>query len=168
MKLFCKVRDASAVIACIAMAPTLSLAQAAKVPESDGGPFKVVFGLLIVLATIAVLAWAMKKIGHTKLGGQSVARIVGAVSVGSRERVVVVEVAGRWIVLGVSPGRVNGIANLDIASHLPKSEDEYPSQVDDSADFKKNLSKYEYKEGNEVSALANPALTSFFQKILKK
>ncbi len=161
-------RGTSFLLASIAMVPGASFAQATKVPVSDGSPLKVLFGLLVVLATIAALAWVIKKMGHTKLGGQSVARIVGGVSVGSRERVVVVEIAGRWIVLGVASGRVNGIANLDIPSRFPELEGGRQSQADDSTDFKKNLSQYEYKEGDESSALANPALTSLLKKILKK
>ena len=75
-----------------------------------------VVGLAVVLAVMAAITWVIKRVVPGVGGQASVARVVGSVSVGSRERVVVVEVAGRLIVVGVAPGQVNGIANLDGAS----------------------------------------------------
>lgn len=93
----------------------VALAEITRVPEAETGPFKVIFGLLIVLGLIAALAWAMKKMNHAKIGNQSVAKIVGGVSVGTRERVVVVEIGGRWIVVGVAAGQVTSLANFNLA-----------------------------------------------------
>ncbi len=82
-----------------------------------GGILKMVLGLAVVLAVMALLTWVLKRMMPGAGGNkQSVARVVGGVSVGSRERVVVVEVAGRWIVVGVAAGQVNGIANLEAGS----------------------------------------------------
>jgi len=82
-----------------------------------GGVLKMVLGLAVVLAVMAILTWVLKRMMPGAGGNkQSVARVVGGVSVGSRERVVVVEVAGRWIVVGVAAGQVNGIANLEAGS----------------------------------------------------
>ena len=93
----------------------VALAQVTRVPESDGGPFRVILGLLLVLALIGGLAWAMKKLNHAKIGNQSVAKIVGGVSVGTRERVVVVEIGGNWVVVGVASGQVTSLANFKVA-----------------------------------------------------
>jgi flagellar protein FliO/FliZ len=84
------------------------------VVSPSGGVLKMVLGLAIVLSVMALIAWGLKRfmpnIGNNN---QSVVRVVGGVSVGSRERVVVLEVAGRWLVVGVASGQVNGLANLD-------------------------------------------------------
>jgi len=82
----------------------------------SGSILKMVLGLTVVLAVMALITWLLKRMLPGAGGQQSVVRIVGGVSVGSRERVVVVEVAGRWIVVGVAPGQVNGIANLEIGA----------------------------------------------------
>jgi flagellar protein FliO/FliZ len=37
---------------------------------------------------------------------------VGALSVGARERILVVEVGDQWIVVGASPGRMNALASM--------------------------------------------------------
>jgi flagellar protein FliO/FliZ len=78
---------------------------------------------------------------------QSVVRVVGGVSVGSRERVVVLEVAGRWIVVGVAPGQVNQLANLEIdakalSASLPESNNTTDSGVNNlTQTFSQWLSK---------------------------
>jgi flagellar protein FliO/FliZ len=91
-----------------------------------GGILKMILGLAVVLAVMALVSWGVKRLLPGGAGGQSAVRIVGGVSVGSRERVVVIEVADRWLVVGVAPGQVNGIANLEIgatqvANHLTEN-----------------------------------------------
>lgn len=90
---------ASAPATAISTSPTVSL-------------FKTVFGLAVVLLVMAAFAWLVKRMTGRQGYSQSVARIVGGVSVGSKERVVVLEVGNRWLVVGVAGGKVNAIANL--------------------------------------------------------
>lgn len=82
-------------------------------PSSTGSVFTMLLGLGFVLALMAGLAWLFKRSGLVQgIGGNAVAKIVGGVSVGTRERVMVVEVADQWIVIGVAPGRVNTLATM--------------------------------------------------------
>jgi flagellar protein FliO/FliZ len=68
--------------------------------------FSTAGGLLAILVIIFGLAWAFKRYTHLPKGsGQSV-KVVGGVSLGPRERVVVIEVDDTRLVLGVAPGRV--------------------------------------------------------------
>jgi len=87
-------------------------------PTPTSGILKMLFGLVVVLGVMALVTWALKRMMPGIGGQQSAVRIVGGVSVGSRERIVVLEVAGRWLVVGVAPGRVNAIANLDIGADI--------------------------------------------------
>lgn len=75
--------------------------------------FKMLIGLAIVLLVLAVISWLMKKYMGGNIGQKSVIKVVGGASVGTRERVMVLEVSGRWLVVGVAPGQVNAIANLE-------------------------------------------------------
>ena len=71
---------------------------------------QVTLGLLFVLALIAGLAWSLSRLrGMGPVAGSPV-RVVGAAAVGTRERVVVVDVGGQWLVLGVASG---GVTLLD-------------------------------------------------------
>jgi flagellar protein FliO/FliZ len=81
-----------------------------------GGVMKMALGLAIVLAVMALITWLLKRMMPSVANKQSILRVVGGVSVGSRERVVVLEVAGRWIVIGVAPGQISRLANLEVAA----------------------------------------------------
>lgn len=77
-----------------------------------GGLLQTVLALGLVLALLGGMAWFMKRFGPRVAGGGARMRVVGALSLGGRERVVTVEVADQWIVVGVAPGRVNLLATL--------------------------------------------------------
>lgn len=79
---------------------------------SAGNLLQVLLGLIVVLALLALLAWVLRRFNAGKVMGNTDIRIVGGVNVGTRERVVVVEVADQWIVVGVAPGRVNALATM--------------------------------------------------------
>lgn len=70
------------------------------------------FGLAVVLGLMAGAAWLLKRFNPIKPGQGGHVRVVGGVSVGTRERVVVVEVADQWIVVGVAPGSVNALSTM--------------------------------------------------------
>ncbi len=85
--------------------------------ESAGSDYilQLVTGLLVVLLSIVALAWVAKRFNRMQASTGSSLRIVEAVSMGARERVVVVEVEGEKLLLGVSPGRINMLHVLDKA-----------------------------------------------------
>lgn len=96
--------------------PLAAFSAEAAPPSPAFSAFKMVIALALVLGVIAAVAWLFKKITPIGQGQGSVARIVGGVSVGTRERVVVIQVADRWLVVGVAPGRVNAIADMQAGS----------------------------------------------------
>ena len=81
-------------------------------PSSAGSLLQVVFGLLVVLGLLAAALWFLKRMGGGRFAPGSVVKIIGGVSVGNRECVMVVEVADQWIVIGVAPGRVSTLASM--------------------------------------------------------
>lgn len=97
------------------LATTALLPVAALAGEPVPGPagmLQMLPGLVFVLALIGALAWAARRFGAARAVGPSHIRTVASTSVGTRERVVIVEIAGEWMVLGVAPGRVNTIARM--------------------------------------------------------
>lgn len=91
----------------------VSIADTAAAPSPTMSVLKMVFGLVVVLGVMALFAWGAKRFLPGVASQPSVIRVVGGASVGSRERVVVLEVAGRWLVVGVASGQVTQIANLE-------------------------------------------------------
>ena len=95
-----------------ALAPAAAVAQGAMAPATGPSLLQMVLGLVAVLAFILGSAWLARRsklLPGTRTG---TLRVVAAVAVGTRERVVVVEVGGTWLVLGVAPGRVNALHTL--------------------------------------------------------
>lgn len=68
--------------------------------------------LALVLSLIAAAAWLLQRLTKPKLGKAALLNIQAAISVGPRERVVLLEVAGQWLVLGVAQGQVNTLLTL--------------------------------------------------------
>jgi flagellar protein FliO/FliZ len=85
---------------------------AAQTAPAAGSLLQTIASLLFVLALLGGLAWFVKRFGPRAAGGSAHLRVVSALSLGGRERVMVVEVAGQWIVVGASPGRVNLLATM--------------------------------------------------------
>ena len=88
--------------------------------SSAGSLLQTIFALVFVLALLIGLAWVMKRYGPKAMGGNSKMRVVSSLNLGGRERIVLIEVADQWIVVGASPGRVNALATM------PRQEGEPP------------------------------------------
>lgn len=71
-----------------------------------GGLMQMVFGLAAVLALIVALAWAVRRFGRVQPLPAGALRVLGGLSLGARERLVLVKVGEAQLLLGVAPGRV--------------------------------------------------------------
>ncbi|MEO8170011.1 MAG: flagellar biosynthetic protein FliO [Oxalobacteraceae bacterium] len=91
---------------------TAGAAAQADVNTSTGNFTQVLLALLVVLGLMAGTAWLLKRFGVRQFTGNATVKIVGGVSVGAKERILVVEAAGQWIVVGVTPGRINALATM--------------------------------------------------------
>lgn len=87
-------------------------ADAAPVVSTAGSLLQVFIGLVAVLLLIAGAAWLAKRMGVSHVGSSSLVRVVGSASIGTRERVVVVEVGDAWLVVGVAPGSISALSTL--------------------------------------------------------
>jgi flagellar protein FliO/FliZ len=77
-----------------------------------GSLLQMLLGLIIVLGAFFGVAWLVKRSGALGTGGKQVLTLVSTVAVGTRERVIVVEIGNQWIVAGVAPGCVSQLACL--------------------------------------------------------
>jgi flagellar protein FliO/FliZ len=92
-------------------------ARAADTPEVAGSIGQMLLGLAVVVGLLLATLWILKRVAAPR-GAASALKVLGAAPVGPRERVVLVEVAGKVLVLGVAPGRVNALHTLE-ATDLP-------------------------------------------------
>jgi len=87
-------------------------AQSSTASDPGSGLWQLFLGLGMVLAMLAGSLWLLKKLVAPRGENAGLLRVVGATAVGTRERVVVVEVGGTWLVLGVAPGQVSALAEV--------------------------------------------------------
>ena len=66
-----------------------------------------------VLALIGLLSWLLRRSGHFQSGVSGSMKVLGGISMGARERVVLLQVGEQQLVLGVAPGRVQTLHVLD-------------------------------------------------------
>lgn len=74
-------------------------------PEASTGILPMLLSLILILGGFVGVAWLMRRY-LPGVGKQGVVKVVGATMVGPRERVVVVEIDGDWLLLGVGAGQV--------------------------------------------------------------
>jgi flagellar protein FliO/FliZ len=102
----------------------LSTAQAASAPVAPPAPAAPVIsggaslaqaglGLFAVIALILGLAWLARRVGLVRHGtGGAAMKVVGSLTLGARQKVVMVEVGDTWLVLGVSAGEIRPLHTL--------------------------------------------------------
>lgn len=84
----------------------------APAPAGAAGMLQVLGGLLLVLALLVGLAWTFKRFGAHPQRAAGAIKIIGGATVGQRERVVLIEVGGTWLVIGVAQGHVTTLHSM--------------------------------------------------------
>lgn len=101
--------------ACLSLlaCPAYAAAPPVEGPSPLWGMMQVTFGLLLVLGAIIGVAWLFRRFSMGAMIGRfQPARVVSGVMVGPHERVVIVELAGEWLVLGVTSRQVTLLKTL--------------------------------------------------------
>ena len=70
-------------------------------------------GLLIVLSVFFLCVWGVRKLTGLTVSGAEKIRVVGGLSLGLREKVMVLQVGKKQLVLGVTPGRIETLHVLE-------------------------------------------------------
>lgn len=75
-------------------------------PVAITGLSQMVIGLVVVLALIFVAAWLFKRFGRMPFVANGAMRVVGVLSMGTREKLVLVQVGEEQLLVGVAPGQM--------------------------------------------------------------
>jgi flagellar protein FliO/FliZ len=126
----------------IAVAP---MATGPMAGSSASSLLQTILALSAVLGLLAGFAWFMKRYGPKPAAGAANVRVVGALNLGGRERIMVIEVGDQWIVVGAAPGRVNALATMPkqegaaaaaaVLSNSPNSSNSADSKAAPAAAF---------------------------------
>jgi len=99
--------------------------------QLNGSPFTVVIALAFVVALIFATAWVLRKAGGGVLAGSANMRIIAGISVGTREKVLLVDVGGKQVLIGVAPGRVSSLHCFDepVLSNTEPLESDFAQKI---------------------------------------
>ena len=98
--------------------PGLAAAQADAGAGAPVEPFaspyllKLTGGLILVVIAIFAFAWLVKKLNLNQQSPQGLIRIVAGLPLGTRDRIVLVQVGDEQILLGLTPGRIEKLHTL--------------------------------------------------------
>jgi len=82
-------------------------------PLTAGAIVQTILGLLAVVAVIIAAAWLMRRVVQLQTGAQGALKVMANLSLGPRERVVLIQVGDQQLLLGVAPGHVNTLHVLE-------------------------------------------------------
>ena len=97
---------------------------------SSGSVLSIFLSLLLVIAVVFMLAFVMRRFNVTP-GGSAQLKVVASMSAGTRERVLVIEVAGEQHLLGITAHNINHLAKLaqPISDHHAVSGDSFKDKL---------------------------------------
>jgi flagellar protein FliO/FliZ len=112
------------------------------VPASSGGSWFVLVVLTLLVITVAVVLWVYRRRLNFVASDPHI-KVLATQFVGTREKIVVVDVYGRTLVLGHTPAQLSLICELDSTQMPPETK----GQGSLSADFSKVISRFVRPEG---------------------
>jgi flagellar protein FliO/FliZ len=78
-----------------------------------GSLTQVTGALLLVVMGIFLVVWLLRRLSSLPTGGGGGLRVVGGLALGTKERILLVEVGETQLLLGVTPGRLRTLHVLD-------------------------------------------------------
>lgn len=83
----------------------------------------VMLGLGAIIALILGLSWFAKRFGQGNFSGGNVMKVIATLPLGTRERLLLVDVGGKHILLGVTPTAINALHSFDEPVIVPERQE---------------------------------------------
>jgi flagellar protein FliO/FliZ len=111
----------SSVLAAESVTTAATAAAAPAVSSGVAGQLtQLVFGLLLVLGLIFLLAWLLRRVQQAGPAGKGqVIELIGSRALGPRDRLMLVQVGNEQILLGLSPGTITALHVLKEPVQVP-------------------------------------------------
>lgn len=91
--------------------------------SGGGSVLQILLSLLLVIGTIFLVGWVVRRIKTMPKGRRGLVRVVDEVGLGAKERAVVIEVDGVRLVVGVGDGRVTLLHRYAASSDKQQGQD---------------------------------------------
>lgn len=82
-------------------------------PIGVGNFLQMAFGLIIVIGAIVAMTWLIRRMGYVQPRVSGALKILTGMSLGQRERVVLMQVGEQQLVVGITPGNIRTLLVLD-------------------------------------------------------
>ncbi|HEX5126636.1 MAG TPA: flagellar biosynthetic protein FliO [Rhodocyclaceae bacterium] len=105
-------------IASLSLLVPASTFAATGMPSATASMAQMLLGLGVVLVVMFGALHLLRKLQTSRQGISGAIKVISAAAVGPRERVVLVAIGQKVLVLGVAPGRVSALHSMD-ATDLP-------------------------------------------------
>ena len=102
-------------------AQTENLAAAPLEPISSPYLLKLTAGLILIVALILLLAWLVKKFNLNQQSHSGLIKIIAALSIGTRDRIVLLQIGDEQILVGLTPGRIEKLHTLAQPLEAPRA-----------------------------------------------
>jgi flagellar protein FliO/FliZ len=90
---------------------------------------KVLLGLIFVIALFLLSTFLFKRFGHGAMTGRGQMRIVDGLHLGNRERLVLIELNSKQMLLAITPGQIQ---KLDVVDVLPVTHESHNIEPDNA------------------------------------
>ena len=91
-------------------------------PVDFGGMVEMLAGLVLVVLLILGLAWLYRKVAVNSGGFGGIIRVQSAMSLGNRDRIALIAVGEKQMLLGISPGRISTLHVFEEPVELTQRE----------------------------------------------
>jgi len=109
---------------------------------ASGSLIQITLSLLLVVGLLIGLSVVFKKFGMNRINSPLPFKVIGAVTIGNNQRLMVIEVGDEWIVLGVTPQQISTITSMPRQETVTGSN----AKVNFSAWMQSALEKYHAKK----------------------
>jgi flagellar biosynthetic protein FliO len=106
--------------------------------------FGALMPVLMILALFVLIALLFQRLGKKTYVKSGLLSIQENVPIGANERLVLVEIADKWILLGVTTGSINTLMTLDSPPTIVNKQTNHSSMIINSSWFK----KYRFKSND--------------------
>jgi flagellar protein FliO/FliZ len=96
--------------------PAMAQARGQTSVSASTGLLQIFLALAAVIGLMLLIAWLFKRIGPINSMNKVPMKVVGGLSIGNRERIMVIEIADQWLIVGVTAQQINTL------SSMPKQE----------------------------------------------
>jgi flagellar protein FliO/FliZ len=83
---------------------------------------KLTGGLLLVVVVILAFAWLVKKFNLNQQSQNGLIKIIAGLSIGTRDRIVLLQIGEEQILVGLTPGRIEKLHTLSQPLDAPEAQ----------------------------------------------